>query len=674
MPPLNKKKFLFFVIFSNLIIFFILELSAYFSLRIFYTPNILAGENGEYDLQLDVNTFMEFDKDIGYHIRRNPFTKKTKAYPVTLESGDEVPGIISYDSKEGIVRSNKGDILINEWGFRGPYVEKEKPEKIYRIVTLGGSTTAGKYENEGTYPRLLERMLNEQSDGEKYYQVLNFGVWGYNSCNLKAAYRKDVLEFDPDMILIMSGWNDIVKLGDKKIKSIKDYCKNNYSFLSNSNLYRLIKFWIKTPWQEKEKPNVSVENFQRNSIFYLQNIREIISDAKKRNIEVGMVDLPALYSKKIPNDVLKALPHFRHQTIGEMNYRLHSGLKVNQLIRQLASEFENTFHVNHSISFDTGLKAEFFSDEIHPSYAGNRLLAFNIMQTINQLNFEDKTEIKNFYKKSFVKQELEIEYLKSIVSSFRIEDLSFTSCFVRLWPRRCTFTFTMEGAEYATSSTEFSLGVLLNFPKDLKHQGVRYLIENSLKGSIEVIPSFSPPYWILSQFYYMTGNSKNGDIWAQKANLINPLLKDLSFLKFLKGYRKKIKNNVLFVSLPVFLKAFKTQSPNQVLSYKESRHLTHVQTSFVGAYQHFYKLKETPLSNKNISTYMQRYIDSYYLTPLMARSIFENLVQELISKKQFQVALEISKILKSIKPEYNFREIFGGYEEEIIKMESVSAN
>ena len=114
MPPLNKKKFLFFVIFSNLIIFFILELSAYFSLRIFYTPNILAGEKGKYDLQLDVNTFMEFDKDIGYNIRRDHFTKKTKAYPVTLESGDEVPGIISYDSKECIVRSNKGDIFTNK--------------------------------------------------------------------------------------------------------------------------------------------------------------------------------------------------------------------------------------------------------------------------------------------------------------------------------------------------------------------------------------------------------------------------------------------------------------------------------------------------------------------------------------------------------------------------------
>ena len=58
----------------------------------------------------------------------------------------------------------------------------------------------------------------------------------------------------------------------------------------------------------------------------------------------------------------------------------------------------------------------------------------------------------------------------------------------------------------------------------------------------------------------------------------------------------------------------------------------------------------------------------------MVRSNFENLVQELISKKQFKLELEISKILKSIKPEYNFRKIFDGYEDEIIKMGSVSAN
>jgi hypothetical protein len=417
----------------------------------------------------------------------------------------------------------------------------------------------------------------------------------------------------------------------------------------------LLDFWIKTPWQEKQESKWSVENFQRNSTFYLQNIREIIFNAQKRNILVGMVDLPALYSTKISNKILKELPHFRNQTIYWMNYRLKAGLKINELIKQISLEFENTFHVNHSISFDTGLKAEFFSDEIHPSWPGNRLLAFNVMEKINQLSFEGKTKIRNHHKKSFDKKELETEYLKSIVSSFSIEDLSFTYCFVRLWPRRCTFTFTMEGAEYAASSTEFSLGVLLNFPEGLRYKGVRELVEKSLKNSIEALPDFSPPYWVLSQFYYTIGNSGNGDIWAQKAYLINPLFKDSSFLGLFKGYSKKIKKNVLFVSLPDFLKALKIQPP-------------------MGTYQHFDELKESSLFKGNSSKYVQRYIDAYYLTPLMVRSIFENLVQELISVKKFQTALEISQKLKSTKPEYNFKRIFGDYENEINKMSLASAN
>ena len=78
------------------------------------------------------------------------------------------------------------------------------------------------------------------------------------------------------------------------------------------------------------------------------------------------------------------------------------------------------------------------------------------------------------------------------------------------------------------------------------------------------------------------------------------MLKDLSFLKLFKDYRKKIKNNILFVSLPVFLKVFEAQS-HRVVSDRKFLDLTGTQPAFVGAYQHFYKLKETPLSNKNIS-------------------------------------------------------------------------
>ena len=554
--------------------------------------------------------------------------------------------------KEGIVRRGRGDILINKWGFRGPYVEKEKPDHIYRIVTLGGSTTAGKYENEQTYPRMLERILNDQEKGLNY-QVLNFGVWGYNSCDLKTVYKKEVLGFNPDMIIIMSGWNDIEKQGQKKIKSIDDYCKKNYSVLSNSSLYRLLEFWIKTLWQEKQSPSGSIENFKNNSIYYLENMREIISDAQNRNILVGMVDLPALYTTKISNETLKKLPHFRNLTIDRMNYQLKSGLKINELIGRVASEFENAFHVNHSISFGTGLKAVFFFDEIHPTGAGNRLLAFNIMEKINQLNSKDKKPIKSNHSKSFDKNELETEYLKSIVSSFRIEDLSFTACIV--FHGRCTFVPGIDRGEFVASVSEFSLGILLNFPEDLRRPEIYELIEKSLIKSTQMIPHFSPPYWILSQFYYNVGQIEAAKLWNQKANFINPLMNDPLFFESLRGHKTNIKNNKFFKSLPDFRKTFKNKLP-------------------YGAYEHFNQLKEPLISKRNPSENIQIYFDAYYLTPLMVRSIFENSIQYLISVKEFEIALELIQKLKSIKPEYDFRKIFSNYENEINKLKLASAN
>ena len=600
---------------------------------------------------------MEFDKDIGYHIRRDPFIKKTKAYPVTLESGNEVPGIISYDSKEGIIRSNRGDILINKWGFRGPYVEKEKPDHIYRIVTLGGSTTAGKYENEQTYPRLLERMLNSQSDGRKYYQVLNFGVWGYNSCDLKKVYRRDALEFDPDMILIMSGWNDIGKLGQNGIKSIEDYCKNNYSVLSNSNLYRLLGFWIKTLWQEKQGSQWSIENFRGNSIFYLQNMREIIFNAKKKNILVGMVDLPALYEKRKPNEKMKKLYQFINTSIEHMDYRLKAGLKMNELIRQTPVEFENAFHVHHSISFGSEYKSLYFWDEIHSTGAGNRLLAFNVMEKISQLTSKEKKIIKKNKNKAFNKKELEIEYLKSIVSSFSIEDLAFTSCTV--YYGGCSFVKSVAGDEqgglYITSVTEFSLGVLLNFSDHLRHPEIYKLIEKSLKKIIKMSPDFSPPYWVLSQLYYSTGEMEVGNLWGQKAHLINPLLGESKFLELFNGYKKKIRNNKLLISLPDFLKSLKNKPPT-------------------GIYKNFNQLKEPLTSKTNPSENMLRYFDAYYLNPLMVRSIFEDSIQYLISVKKFETALELIQKLKPMKPGYDFRKRFSHHENEINKLKLASAN
>ena len=213
----------------------------------------------------------------------------------------------------------------------------------------------------------------------------------------------------------------------------------------------------------------------------------------------------------------------------------------------------------------------------------------------------------------------------------------------------------IDRGEFVASVSEFSLGILLNFPEDLRRPEIYELIEKSLIKSTQMIPHFSPPYWILSQFYYNVGQIEAAKLWNQKANFINPLMNDPLFFESLRGHKTNIKNNKFFKSLPDFRKTFKNKLP-------------------YGAYEHFNQLKEPLISKRNPSENIQIYFDAYYLTPLMVRSIFENSIQYLISVKEFEIALELIQKLKSIKPEYDFRKIFSNYENEINKLKLASAN
>jgi len=58
-----------------------------------------------------------------------------------------------------------------------------------------------------------------------------------------------------------------------------------------------------------------------------------------------------------------------------------------------------------------------FWDEIHSTGSGNRMLAFNVMEKIRQINFKEKTIIRKNKSMTLDKKELEIECLKSVVSS-----------------------------------------------------------------------------------------------------------------------------------------------------------------------------------------------------------------------------------------------------------------
>lgn len=78
-----------------------------------------------------------------------------------------------------------------------------------RIACLGGSTTAG------AYPGELEAWLQERLPGTTV-EVLNFGMGGWTSAHSLANYVLNVVDFQPDYVVLHDGHNDFVHALDAR--------------------------------------------------------------------------------------------------------------------------------------------------------------------------------------------------------------------------------------------------------------------------------------------------------------------------------------------------------------------------------------------------------------------------------------------------------------------------
>lgn len=98
---------------------------------------------------------------------------------------------------------------LNKQGFRGKEANKKKPKDLFRIVTLGGSSTQGwgiELDSQ-TWPARLETWLKENSDNG-HYEVLNLASDHSGSEGILKKQLPLSLAFNPNLVIIFSGYND----------------------------------------------------------------------------------------------------------------------------------------------------------------------------------------------------------------------------------------------------------------------------------------------------------------------------------------------------------------------------------------------------------------------------------------------------------------------------------
>ena len=99
-------------------------------------------------------------------------------------------------------------VVINSQGLHDNEYSRRKEPGTFRIVGVGDSSLFGwgvPFEDAGL--KVLERRLNEQSRGQKF-EVINFGVPGYNTAMEAETFVRRCLDYSPDLVVLNFNTND----------------------------------------------------------------------------------------------------------------------------------------------------------------------------------------------------------------------------------------------------------------------------------------------------------------------------------------------------------------------------------------------------------------------------------------------------------------------------------
>jgi lysophospholipase L1-like esterase len=106
--------------------------------------------------------------------------------------------------------SEDGLDRVNSFGYRGAEIEIPKPDGVFRIIALGGSTTYSTSIRDwrDAYPAQLERVLREEY-GYTNVEVINGGVGDHNSWESLVNLEFRALDLEPDLVILYQNTNDV---------------------------------------------------------------------------------------------------------------------------------------------------------------------------------------------------------------------------------------------------------------------------------------------------------------------------------------------------------------------------------------------------------------------------------------------------------------------------------
>jgi lysophospholipase L1-like esterase len=280
---------------------------------------------------------------------------------------------------------------INSRGFVGPEFEAEKTQEVKRIFALGDSCTFGAY--DFAYPGLVDRAFNTGVT-ERKYEVINAGVEGYNSMYALARLKEDVLQYDPDLVTVYIGWNDLMKVNPDHLSASGQYTGlatfMEYSYLLKA--YKKLIFYYLRPHLVRPKVLPDEHDIHAYDNFipseFQANLEHIIALLKERHIEVLVMTRPTVVSRGMRLDDIERqnviFPYFAGSYSVDRLLSLHQA--YNRVINRVATSLDVQL-LDLDAIFNRYNKNELFWDTMHPNERGQQLIAESLVRKLREMGF-----------------------------------------------------------------------------------------------------------------------------------------------------------------------------------------------------------------------------------------------------------------------------------------------
>ena len=274
---------------------------------------------------------------------------------------------------------HKETVNINNHGFRGADVSIIKNDETYRIFVVGGSTTISLRapSDDTTHPGYIQELF-VKSDLDFKVEVVNAGTPSFTSTEELSVVKNKIINFDPDMIIIYDGSNDL------NLPYGHTPAKTSLRSIITDGLNRYLPFWETIPVTyhilNQAVSNEPSYHFDTSTTtkkvnLWKDNLKKICDVGKQENFDVIILLQPILGAGN------KKLTDYEQQ-----QYEIFEHEKVVASYAKFANQLSHLDdHCTKSLDFRNifdKYEGEIYFDNTHIKYQANEFVAENIFTEI----------------------------------------------------------------------------------------------------------------------------------------------------------------------------------------------------------------------------------------------------------------------------------------------------